>query len=249
MKCIIVLILFLVYSTYSTGTMVIYYIDKQQIVVGIDSKAVDDSGKTVSDTYCKIHQVGNFFVTTAGRLFFINEKVNWDILNDLTLSLKVSNLNLIDQFKLFEDFELKRSNKLVKELKDTAKTNIIFSVGISGFTKESHPFICIYDFMRTRLSNNEDSVYFNRTLNKYTDESNDLFEHVFYRGSEKGVQSISKNIKSFFFNIPEDEVPGIIDFLLTITSNADPDKIGKPFDLLKIEDKKYNWIRQKPECR
>ncbi len=228
--------------------MVIYYIDHWKIVIGSDSKVIDKDDKPQNFNGCKIFHIGNYFYTTVGGLKITESDQNWDLTDDINICFKNSTMNIGDQLKFFEDYEMIRCKFVVQKLRAMHfyESNL-FSIGFYGFDANGNSFVCTYDFNAKPLSSNIDSIYYTKMFYTYTLENNNSLNHFSCAGTNIGMDSIIKYINTNPIG-NNDTIAPYIEKLLTVSCDADPNKIDTPFDIVILNLNVYQWYRRKPEC-
>ncbi|MFH0845770.1 MAG: hypothetical protein V1930_09845 [Pseudomonadota bacterium] len=219
----------------------------QEIWIGADSKVNLLLPKAVSRSGCKIRQVGNFFIGYAGLAEYT--KTNYDLVT-LVNEACMKGGTLEDKVRAFDGVIVNPLSHALKYIKRThsryyrqkihgkAAVQIVFAA-----VEEGVPIIHVrYLNVSDRGGDSPSIALYKRSC---PGEDCPNGEFVAYLGHNEAIVRFVEKEKNFWTIGYAEGIRELIDLEI----QAEPDYVGAPIDILRLDGKGHRWIQRKEECR
>jgi len=231
------------YISYNQTTIIAIRLN-DTIIIGADSKAHNFKK---SWNVCKIYKYKNFYYAVSGISsdtiynfdleVIINKNVdaNREIfltLDSLNYALCDSLINYLKRIKFNRPYvynEFITKYRGIKIIFAIISYQIPFLVGAEYYVE--------YD---STMMN-----YYIKYKNTFCPGDSKASSNIMIIGQHKAIDGYLEDHPGFWEKNPVEA----INFLIKLEIKSNPDKVGKPIDIIQITKNNYKWIQCKPECK
>jgi len=219
----------------------------QEIWIGADSKVAAIHDKSITRSECKIRQADSLFFAFAGLPEY--RRTGYDLVAIVKKAGR-NGLILSDKVKTFDRLIVTPLSKALKRIKSyqpayfrqKIEGKAVIQILFAGIEKGVPIF-----FMRTIKAESHDGDSPSLTIHKVSCPGKDCptGEIVAYLGHNRAISSFLAGKGNFW----EIGYADGIRKLITVETEAEPDNVGPPIDILRIGRRWAEWVQKKPECQ